>query len=430
MPLRDEKEAFINCTKLMLKENISTNAITLTSYREKIILAYNKLNKYCLDKYNTFTEESNRKTLVETHLDAKKRFILCLEKLDCTYILTEDLFATVEDVNISDINQSGKLTILNDKEPANNETILTSNSTQTPNVNMAEEMRNFLLLAKTIVNTDYKGEPLELEAFINKIKMLDAYATAGQKEIMLAFIKTKLVGKALEAIKTTDDNITKLIESLKERIKPETADVVQGKFTALRLANKTVQEFSKQAEELAEGFKRALIFEGFPEPKAHEMTIKKTVEVCREAARSDVVKSVLAASQFSNPQDVVAKFITELDKNKVERQVLSVRHFQSGRGQQYARGRGRNTSFRGHNQRFHQQNTSRFPPRNFEHNDQYNRNNRGNSHRGHSRNNYQRQSNANQSNGRQSNVRAITSGSENLPTPQSRLGETESSRQF
>lgn len=194
-----------------------------------------------------------------------------------------------------------------------------------------------IAMCKSILNSDYKGDPLELKSFINKIQMLNTLITNVNKPTLFAFVKTKLASKAFEVLKLGHDNIPAIIASLRERIKPESANVVMGKLAALRLANRPLQDFAKQAEELVEHLKRSLVFEGFPEHKAQKMTIEKTVAVCRETAHSDIVKSVLSASNFVTPQKVVAKFITECDKSRSEKQVLAIRQFnrnwQNGKGQ-------------------------------------------------------------------------------------------------
>lgn len=280
---------------------------------------------------------------------AQEKFIKCLEKLNCSYELVrgdrslvyedevgEPSVKTEVEVAGSSGESEKKLehdTVVSNLESKQEERNRPEQTLQTNTNTMANENMEFLNMARTIVSSDYKGEALELESFINKVEMLQQLSTPAQLPLMLTFVKSKLSGRALESIKPTDVSIALLIKSLRERIKPESSDVILGKMTALRLSNKSLQEFSKQAEELAESFKRSLIVEGFPENKAHEMTIRKTVEICREAAPSDIVKSVLAASQFTTTQDVVAKFVTETDTVRTEKQVLAFRrNNQNNRG--------------------------------------------------------------------------------------------------
>lgn len=55
---------------------------------------------------------------------------------------------------------------------------------------------------------------------------------------------------------------------------------------ALKVDRSKMVDFNQQAETLAEAMQRSLIIEGISQAKAREMTIEKTVEVCRNAARS------------------------------------------------------------------------------------------------------------------------------------------------
>lgn len=168
------------------------------------------------------------------------------------------------------------------------------------------------------------------------------------------------------------------------------------------------------------------------------MTIEKTIDLCRESAHSDVVKSVLAAAQFSTAQEVVSKFITETDKNKTEKQVLAVRKYnaQNKRG-----GNGYNQSYRGRNRYnngdWNSQNSHRnggnqnqcYRGNNHRGNNYRNNNGRGNNGRGNYRGNYLGRNNNYNNNdsygGGSNNVRTVTQGSENESTPQHSLGETQ-----
>lgn len=133
-------------------------------------------------------------------------------------------------------------------------------------------------------------------------------------------------------------------DNLRENIKPDSSQVIEGRFQALRSDNLSHQEFSKQAEELSESLKRTLISEGMPDALAKEYTVKKAIEVCRNSARSNLVKSVLASTHFSSPKEVIAKFVVEIATESKEKQVLS---FNANR---HNNSRGRN-NFRGRNYR-------------------------------------------------------------------------------
>lgn len=417
MTLKQEQDKFIGVTKLILKANISKKIETITSYKTKIILAYNVFTTYCINKFNATTDENNKDILRKNAEYAVSKLKECLLKLNCEHSDTISAFDLIDEDQIGTPSvsrasssetepstDSGNVDNQTDEESDENPLIQVSTLFE-QNPTMAN--LELLNLCKSILNTDYKGEPLELESFVNKVSMLDSLTEAAQKNLLFSFVKSKLASKALEAIKPTDATTAQLIASLRERIKPESSEVIQGKLTALRMAHRPIQDFAKQAEELADAFKRSLVVEGFPEAKAHEMTIKKTVEVCREAAQSDVVKSVLAASQFTTSQDVIAKFVTELDKSKAEKQVLAMRRFNSqGRGNNFRGRGGYHSQNRGFGQNRFDRQRNGFQNRQQEQYPAQANGNRNNYYRGNGSNQYGNRSNNTQRNPNRNNANA------------------------
>lgn len=211
----------------------------------------------------------------------------------------------------------------------------------------------------------------------------------------MKFIKTRLDGKALEAIDSDVDSVDELIQQLKNAIKPDNSKIITGRMMALKIDRTKIQEYSKQAEELADALKRTLIFEGIPSKNAQEMTIEKTIEMCRASTRSDVVRSILGAATFSGHKEVIAKLIVESERDKSEKQVLSFQkfnkrsnnNFQHNKFQNRAnfnnRGRG------GARGRFNSNGNNRnFAPRQFNNNTQFRGNGRGGYNGGRGRGNY------------------------------------------
>lgn len=56
---------------------------------------------------------------------------------------------------------------------------------------MADNASFLRLCASTIGNT-YKGDPLELHAFINSVELLKEIAEAGQANLLYKFLKSRL----------------------------------------------------------------------------------------------------------------------------------------------------------------------------------------------------------------------------------------------
>lgn len=217
---------------------------------------------------------------------------------------------------------------------------------------------DFLKAASGNLNKNYSGDPLGLTTFIDTVRLIEIMATTNDlKALLLRFVITRLDGRAREFITDADDTVEKLIQTLQRNIKPDSSKVIEGRILALRFDPKSSQEFSKQAEELAEAFRRALVVEGIPPVKANEMAVDKTIDVCRANARSDIVKSVLEAARFEQPKEVIAKLITQVDKAKHEHQILAFQR------QNKPNNRGKRGQFHNHanrpNQQYNDQNSYR-----------------------------------------------------------------------
>lgn len=81
-------------------------------------------------------------------------------------------------------------------------------------------------------------------------------------------------------------------------------------------------DFTKQAEELAEALQGALISEGSSEAQAARKATKCTARLCQAAARSERVKTVIAAATFTSPQDVLTRYAVATDDEGMEKQIL------------------------------------------------------------------------------------------------------------
>lgn len=238
----------------------------------------------------------------------------------------------------------------------------------------------FVNLCARTINKTFSGEPLELTPLLNAVDFLETLAeTDEHRNTLRAFLLTKLQGAALECLPAAPGTIKDITDALKQAIKPESSKVVSGRMLALKAD-------SSNPEALAESFKRSLILEGIFSGKANEMTVDKTIELCRSNTTSSVVKSVLASSQFENFKDVIAKFIVESRTETTEKQVLAFKsqhknnnnqnhnnnynknnwngkkkfnnnngrnnNYQNGRGQgrnNNYQNRGRNNNYNGHN---------------------------------------------------------------------------------
>lgn len=389
--LADLKNTFLRTTKLVLKEKISTNIETLERQKLEIIQAYNSTVDYIKTRYEIVNEE-DKKRYKEELAHIRKKLNDCIQKFESNYVLPTNIF-----------------------DPVKNNDIIIANSLIEKI--MALSIPDFLKTASGHLNKIYSGDPLGLPSFIDSITLLESLATTNElKTFFVSFIRTKIDGKAREYLLDSDNTAEKIIQCLKNNIKPECSKVIQGRLTSLKFNHNSPQEFADKAENLADALRRSLIVEGITPQKATEMSIDKMIDLCRANARSDLVKSVLEASSFESPKEVIAKFITQTDKSRSEHQILSF--------QKYIHSKNHN------NRKF----TSNTNSSKFNHNNRNNDRNRhhshnnnqsnGSSNRPHNqhgqsnRNFYNNRNNNRPNNGSSSNIR-VFSNSGNEVNPQS-----------
>lgn len=304
--------------------------------------------------------------------------------------------------------------------------------------NMTQTAAEFMRLAAQTLNVKYSGDPLGLPSFLNSVTLLESLAPDAHRDLLKQFIISKLDGKALEAIPSEPATLQIVKDALKANLKPDNSDILEGRILALRQDRLTLQEFAKQAEELTDSLKRTYIVEGMTQEKANELTVKRTIEMCRANTRSLIVKSVLASTSFLDAKSVISKLVVESATDTKEKQILSFHSYRGGNN--HFRGNNRNTfrqfnnnRYNGNNNNYNYQQNQRpnnsfnrnSPGQNNSSNTNSNRNNQSNnnSYRGNNRGNYRGNGNGNNGRGNNASVRFFGTGNENFPQTRS-LGDT------
>lgn len=345
-----EKE-FLIVVKRVNKKELSKNVKTLYKYELDLLNTYNDIIIQVKSEFNTYNSQAQIQ-IQSIVLGFRDKLKLCFNLLKVNLILDENILSTAqadadrdlsfldnpsdqESDHDSDVIETttNVLTLppteqFFDASPTTPKTNNTNDIAQTfpkpiqeTTINMAQE---FLKVCSTYIRNNYSGDPLSVNSFVNSITLLKSMAGNDHGALLLQFILTKLEGKALELM-PDNPTIDTIIETLKTKIKPDNSKVITGKINALRSDRMQMQDFAKQAEELADALKRSLVFEGITKDKANEMVVEETVKMCRNSAKSDLVKAVLEATTFTDPKDVVAKFITQSTTARQENQVLSYR---------------------------------------------------------------------------------------------------------
>lgn len=401
------------------RKNASEKQEILEYRTQKIIDAYNNLIDFSKPIIKNSDDETKQD--IENKLQTiRDNIIDDLKILNANINVPEDLTKKIENTFSNNDKKSNNTSHSEDQRPNNDKR--KSDKTKNPNSNksntknvMAETNFAYLSSISRIINNTYKGDPNGLQAFIAAIELADASSTPEQQEILVKFIKTKLEGKALEALPEDVLTANEIIRALREKIKPDTSKVVIGRLLALRAERNALQKFQQQAEDLADQLRRAYISEGMTHHLAEKTTIDKTVDMCRLSAKTNLVKSVLASTHFNSPKEVLAKLVTETTTENSEPQVLYYRQRDGQRGRNF------NNNFNNRNprQNYRQNNDNRgnFNQHrgNFRGNFRYNGRGQGNR-RFFNRNNNQNGNNGNFRNSR--HVRIISEENGESPTPQ------------
>lgn len=299
-----------------------------------------------------------------------------------TVTKTNTITSVIQDNSSTDTNQTNQNT---------SNTITVTQPTQTIDT-MPQTRADFLKEASGILNYKYDGDPLKLESFLADVELVKEMAEAEQRQFCLTFIKAKLDQKARECLPETVESIADIVTALRKELKLESSDVIEGRMLALRINKGDLTEFSQKAEKMAESYRRSLAAEGITKQKAKEISTKKTVELCRRLTQSETVKSIVQATKYENPSEVIATFITQTDISRKEKRESANNTQMHNRNPNNARGRSKFGQRGGFNRNNTGQNRDNNEQRDNRGRFQSNRGNRGGGQpRGNYRNNYQPQ---------------------------------------
>lgn len=396
---------------------LTENLQLRTEYKECIVRTYNDIVSY---SYSSVSELSSQEKS-----DIQNRLVGLLSKLKECFNILKLNYEFDEYIRAIDID---KVTEVTDTEPSDGNssggsaTDSDSDSTKTTidnsenNLTMPQTAAEFVRIAHQTINVRYDGDPTALDCFIDALELLKDLCEPANTGTFVKFVKTRLEGKAREAIGDAD-SIDTIINRLRATIKHDSSKVIEGRFLALRADKSSLFKFSERAEDLAEQLYRSLCNEGFGQEKAKEITIQKTIEMCRKSTRNDTVKAVLAATAFSEPKEVISKMIVEINNIKQDRPQSSYTHKYNNQNKNHGNGNGNNNRGQSNGQNHFHGNRNR-PQNNSNNNNRYNNNGNSNGrsfNRGGQNNygNYNR-GNSNQSQQGNQTIRHI-SGNETTP---------------
>lgn len=366
--------------RVLQKRPISNNQEKIGEYINLLIETYNNILLYT-KPYDENLSVNVKAKIHSKILHSRELLLRCFCRLNSKIKVPfgEDLFELVDTKVMTDSDsetdvgdsEDDKKTLEDSADRKEDNIAITENITESTGMASIEEKTKFISMCSNIIRDNYDGNPLNLNSFIDKINLIEELAAPNLTICFISFIKSKLDGKAREVLPDNITSVDQIKNSLKSRIKPDNSKVVAGRIAALHVKGNNYTDFAKHVEDLADALQRSLVIEGITKEKAQEMAIEQTVTICRNNAKSDMVKAILASTNFTEPKDVVAKLIVEESTIEKGPQVLAMRssrnrsnyeygnrnemrpqrgnHNNSYRSHSYGNYRGHNNNFRGRN---------------------------------------------------------------------------------
>lgn len=304
-------------------ENPKTEDLTTVLDSYNALVSYAELDYSSKKKH---TKEYIKSTLETNRVTIRKAY----DKLNIRLTLPGNLLSTIHLLPATpkvDCSETASQTeiLVNLTRDSQTDTILTQAiETQTVEQNkekMVQTKVDFFRMASAVIKDKFEGDPLKLDSFIADSEFIESMTDDENKDTFLKFILTKIAGKARECLPEESGikSFTDIKQALKKDIKPDSSLVIEGKMSTLRLVKGNYTKFAEDTEKLAEAYRRSLIFEKFTREKAGELTIRKTKEICRRVAYSEVTKSVIEATHYDSPSEVIATLITQSDIARKEK---------------------------------------------------------------------------------------------------------------
>lgn len=180
-------------------------------------------------------------------------------------------------------------------------------SIQKKSENMALTKSEFFNFASKILPSEFDGSPDRLKSLLDALSLLQLNAE-GNEDNAVAYVRTRLVGKARDII-TDRDSLTDIINKLQTGIKTESSHLIEAQLFAKRLHSTDVSEFTTEMDSLSSRLKRAYINEGVPVDVAEKFATNNVVKALIKTSNSDRVKIIMEASKFATCNDALTKFV-------------------------------------------------------------------------------------------------------------------------
>lgn len=342
------RERIVNETKRAIKKQVPKTKEVRAEIRDSVIILFNKFTQAVASSWSLLREEQRAETK-RIFSYVRDRVIRAFQALNVNYKVPH---SPVESLDTS---------LLEDD-------LETDTDDETT---MALTVIEFFNLASKLVPNEYDGNPDKVQSIVDSLTLLQLNAGEFQEQAV-AFVKTKLIGKARDIVGDAH-TLADIIRLLNENIKYENSSVISAKLLNIQEKPNAKQKFINEIEELSSKLQKAYITEGVPSAVAQKYVTDATVKSVSQNAVSDKAKIIVAAGNFQTVHDVLTKFAT-ITPDLKESQICHIRHNNSGRSFLSHNSRTNNNQrSRNHANPRHHPKAHRSNDRQFYHNHQNNR---------------------------------------------------------
>lgn len=284
--LLKSKDDIVNQSKRAIKKEVPKGEACRHGIRDNLVTLFNNIVKYIKGEWS-YLDDTQR-------LAVRGIFTIIREKVEKSF----DALNINYPVPISCLEEIDLLLLKENSVTEEGKEELS---------NMAMTKLEFFNLASKLMPQVFDGSPEKLLSFLDSLHLLNAncenHATSA-----VAFVKTRLSGKARDLI-TTEDSVTDIINTLKTKVKYESSRSSSAKLLNCRQNHKDATSFATEIEKLAENLNRAYISEGVPSEVAGRYTTEQVVKSLSVNSNTEKSRVVMEAGTFNSVQEAVTKFV-------------------------------------------------------------------------------------------------------------------------
>lgn len=166
----------------------------------------------------------------------------------------------------------------------------------------------YIEMCTQIIKEKFSGEYIDLNGFIKSIEVLKQYDPS-HSATLKSFILSRLNGKSMSYVPNEPESVDAIIDALQNAVKPISSEIICVKMGQLKCTYGHELTFKEKLDELSDSYERSMIFEGYSRNNAKEKTMDEVKRICQNNSNSNLVHSVISASQFEDPKDVTKKFV-------------------------------------------------------------------------------------------------------------------------